>query len=72
VPYFVYKIYPNKKLVPVQPCASFREAKDLARSIRASVAPDERFTAKVIFAKSPEEAEKLLVQEREYIPREDD
>jgi hypothetical protein len=72
MPYFVYKIYPNKRLVPVRSFESFKDAKELARSMRASMTADDRYTAKVIFAKTHEEAERLLTEEREYIPREDD
>jgi hypothetical protein len=72
MPYFVYKIYPNTRLVPVQPFDSFRDAQALAKSMRASMPPDDPCTVKVIFAETPEAAERLLLEKREYIPREDD
>jgi hypothetical protein len=72
MPYFVYKIYPGKRFVPVQSFDSFKDARELARSMRVSTTPQDSYTAKVIFAKSHEQAERLLSEEREYIPREDD
>ena len=72
MPYFVFKVFPGKRMVPVQPFDNFKEAKELARSVRAAATPEDQFTAKVIFAKTIEEAQRLLAQERERILREDD
>lgn len=72
MPYFVFKVFQDKRMVPVQPFDSFKEAKELARSMRTSATPQDQFTAKVIFAKTAEEAQRLLTEERERTPREDD
>ncbi|RMD68655.1 MAG: hypothetical protein D6819_08890 [Gammaproteobacteria bacterium] len=72
MPYFIYRISPQKQLALVRSFAKYQEARQLARSLRASQAPEDRDTIKIIFAKDAEEAERLLLTPRERKPSEDD
>lgn len=68
MPYFVYKIFDNKKLEFVESFGKYREAKDLSRSMRADMTADENHTVKMVFAKHQDEAERLLMQKRKPRP----
>nr|MBS0020122.1 hypothetical protein [Gammaproteobacteria bacterium] len=66
--YFVYKVFPLKRLEFVQQTQQYREARDLARSMRKALQQDDDYSVKVIFAQNPDEAERLLTEEREPRP----
>lgn len=68
MPYFVYKVFPPKRLELVQTAQQYRQARDLARSLRMSLQESDNYTLKVIFAQNPDEAERLLTEEREPRP----
>lgn len=68
MPYFIYKIYPPKRLELVESFAKYREAKDTARKMRAALADASEYTVKMIHAKHENEAERLLLQERKPRP----
>jgi len=68
MPYFVYKIHPGKRFELVDRLAVYREARDRARAIRQALGPQDEYTVKVMFAKEPEEAERLMAEEREPRP----
>jgi hypothetical protein len=68
MPYFVYKVFNNRTFEPVQSFPKFREAKELARSLRAEVGENDPFTYRMIFARHEAEAERLLSQKREPRP----
>ncbi|MFZ0256796.1 MAG: hypothetical protein WAN46_14395 [Gammaproteobacteria bacterium] len=66
--YFVYKVFPLKRLEFVQQTQQYGEARDLARSMREALQQDDDYSVKVIFAQNPDEAERLLSEEREPRP----
>lgn len=70
MPYFVYKITPPKKLEYVADHDSYKEARAQVRELRA--AANGQYDAKMMFAKNPVEAERLLSEEREAPPIGDD
>lgn len=68
MPYFVYKVFPGKRLELVQPQDKYPQAKELATSMRKALRPEDNFSVKIMFARNPEEAERLLTEEREPRP----
>jgi hypothetical protein len=68
MPYFVYKIHPGKRFELTDRFETFRDARDRARGLRAALGPADAFTVKVMFAKDPEQAERLMAEEREPRP----
>jgi hypothetical protein len=66
--YFVYKVFPLKRLEFVQQTQQYREARDVARSMRKALQQDNDYSVKVIFAQNPDDAERLLTEEREPRP----
>ncbi|HJW80649.1 MAG TPA: hypothetical protein VJ396_00260 [Acidiferrobacterales bacterium] len=64
MPYFVYRISPERKLTLIETFAKFREAKDLARSLRAQQATDDLNMVRMIFAEDPKKAQLLLTDLR--------
>lgn len=68
MPYFVFNVHPGKRFELVAQHAAFRDARDQARSLRAALAADADYGVKVMFAKNPEEAERLMAEEREPRP----
>lgn len=72
MPYFIFKVFPGKKLEPVTRFEKFQEAKDHAKEMRKQSSADDEYSVKVIFAKTDLEAQVLLKEEREYRPMGDD
>ena len=68
MPYFLYKIFPNKKLELIENFGNYREAKDKARQLRTEMGDDDSYIVKMIHAKHTDEAERLLSQERKPRP----
>jgi len=64
MPYFVYRISPERKLTLIETFAKFKEAKDHARSVRAQQASDDRNIVRMIFAEDPKKAQLLLTDLR--------
>ena len=64
MPYFVYRISPERKLTLLETFARFKEAKDHARSLRAQQATDDRNTIRMIFAEDAKKAQLLLTDLR--------
>ena len=70
MPYFVFHILPGpgrivSSLELKNEYSSFKEAKEFARSLRASVPKDDPGSIRLIFAKDRLEAEELLTTPRE-------
>ena len=70
MPYYLYKIVAGptdllKTLEKIEQFDSFKEAKQLARSLRAAMSADDNYTVKVMFANSELEAEEKLMEKRE-------
>lgn len=64
MPYFVYRISPERKLTLLETFAKFKEAKDHARSLRAQQVPDDRNIFRLIFAEDQKKAQLLLKDAR--------
>ncbi len=64
LPYFVYRVFPFRRLEKVDEAPSFRDASTRAKALRASAdrAPD--CAIRVIFAATDIEAENLLSESR--------
>lgn len=60
MPYFVYRISPERKLTLLNTFDKFKDAKDLARSLRAQQTPGTAETIRMIFAENPKKAQLLL------------
>jgi hypothetical protein len=70
MPYFVFRIQPGPgRIVSAlqfqNECESFKEAKELARSLRAALPKDDSGTIRLIFANDRLEAEELITTPRE-------
>ncbi|MDM8545531.1 hypothetical protein [Candidatus Venteria ishoeyi] len=72
MPYFLYKVFPDKKLEKITDFEKFQDAKKQARDLRTSMTEADNYTVKVMFAKNEMEAELLLKETREPRPRGDD
>ncbi len=68
MPYFLYKIRPGKNFELIQRFDVYREARDQARQLRAGATAQDQYNVKVMFAKDPDEAERLMAEEREPRP----
>lgn len=68
MPYFIYKVFDNRTLEPVNSFDGYREAKQQVRSLRKELATDADHTFRLIYARSSGEAERLLTQRREPRP----
>jgi hypothetical protein len=68
MPYFVYEIFPPRRLQLVDSFEGYREARSRARALRAALAADADQTVRVIHARSTEEATRLLMEVREPRP----
>lgn len=66
--YFVYKMFPNRKLELINSFEKYREARDHAREMRKAIADEDTYVIKLIHAKHQTEAERLLTTEREARP----
>ena len=70
MPYFVYKVFPqpnhaNHRVEYIDKFQIYREARTLARSIRAELPKDSDHFIKMVFAKDTIEAEKLISTPRD-------
>jgi len=70
MPYYIYKIIAGptdlvKTLEKIEHYDSFKEARQLARSLRAGMPDNDNYTVKVMFADSELEAEEKLMEKRE-------
>lgn len=64
MPYFVFSISPERKLTLIETFAKFKEAKDLARSLRAQQPAGDPQVVRMIFAEDPKKAQILLADRR--------
>ena len=64
MPYFVYRISPERKLTLLDTLDQFKEAKDFARSLRAQQPPGVNDVFRMIFAEPPKKAQLLLTDVR--------
>ena len=68
MPYFLYKIFPDRKLEKITAFEKFQEARKEAHNLRANMPPEADWQAKVIFAQSEVAAEALLKEKRKARP----
>lgn len=68
MPYFVYEIFPPRRLKLVDSFDGYREARTRARALRAALGADAEQAVRVIHAQSTEEAARLLTEVREARP----
>lgn len=68
MPYFVYRVFPFRRLEKVDAADSFGQASAQAKALRASPERPADCAIKVIFASTENEAEELLSQVREAAP----
>ncbi|MDH3638193.1 MAG: hypothetical protein OES09_06980 [Gammaproteobacteria bacterium] len=72
MPYFLYRVSPDRSLTYLDSFDQYREARSAARSLRKSQAAVDDDMIKMVFAEQATEAETLLTRPRERIPSEDD
>ena len=70
MPYFIYKITSGptnlvKNLEKLEEYATFKEAKQKARGMRAALSETDNYEIKVMFANNELEAEESLMEKRE-------
>lgn len=68
MPYFLYKVMPGKRFELIEHFDAYRQARDEARARRKQMGAEDQYTIKVMFAKDPEQAERLMSEEREARP----
>ncbi len=68
MPYYIYRVFPFRRVERVDAAAAFGPASARAKALRASPDLPADCTIKVIFAASENEAEDLLSQVREPAP----
>jgi len=68
MPYYVYNIFPNKKLELLDEYATYREARDNVRDRRKQLDENAEHTVRLVHAKHTTEAERLLLTKREARP----
>lgn len=72
MPYFIYKVFPDKKVEKITAFSKFIEAKQEVKKLRALLTINDHYQVKIIFAQHETSAEMLLKEEREYQPDGDD
>lgn len=72
MPYFIYRIRPDRSVEYLDSFEAYRDARSAARSLRKGQDAADNSVIKMVFAKHAAEAESLLTQIRERTPSEDD
>jgi hypothetical protein len=70
--YYVYKIYPPKRLDFLDEFDAYRDAKNFTRTKRKELTLEDDCTVRMIFAPSKQQAERLLKEAREARPMGED
>lgn len=65
MPYFVYKVFPNRTCETIAVFDQYKEARNLARETRTGLSAQDNCTIKVIHAKDTAEAESLILTPRQ-------
>ena len=65
MPYFVFKVYPNRTCDQIGEFEEYKQARELARETRASLTVQDNCNVKVMHAKNATEAESLVLTPRE-------
>lgn len=64
MPYYIYKIFPDKRLEKIDEFSAFREASARAKTLRREIPADQHYLIKMVFADNSLEAQLLLAQPR--------
>ena len=64
MPYFLYRISPERKLTLLETFEKFQEAKGAARRLRAEQPAGDAHVIRMIFAENPKKAQLLLTDLR--------
>ncbi len=65
MPYFVYKVMPNRTLTHIDTKDSYQDARSIVRDLRAERTQGDEADYRMIFSKHQSEAEKLLSRPRD-------
>ena len=65
MPYYVFRLSPDKKLTLVDTFAKYQEAKDLCRELRQTESPDNPNAVRMAFAEDEVKAKRLLADRRQ-------
>ncbi len=68
MPYFVYKIYPNRTLDFIEEHDGYRDAKKRTNELRDTLEEGDSFTYRLVHATHEREAVRLLTAKREARP----
>jgi len=66
--YYIFKIFPAKRLEYVEEFEAYREARRVTRGMREVLTTEDDYTVRMILAPSKEQAERLLKEVREARP----
>ncbi|HEC29012.1 MAG TPA: hypothetical protein ENI65_05445 [Gammaproteobacteria bacterium] len=72
MPYFIYNIFPDKKLELLDEYAKYRDARDNVRERRKEQTENDTQTVRLVHARHQQEAERLLTTKREARPTGED
>lgn len=72
VPYFIFKMFPSRKVEAVESHEKYKDARAQARDMRKELTVADNFEVKIIMAANEHAGMKLLTTEREAIPWGDD
>lgn len=72
MPYFLFRMTPQRQLTCLQEFDAYKQARSEARALRARQAEDDQDTIKMVFAADRVQAEAMLREKRERQPSEDD
>ena len=71
MPYFVYKIFPDKTLESVDVHDAFKEAMQQCRQMRKDIPLEQGYQVRMVYAKDKTEARRLLTTKRAASPVEE-
>lgn len=72
MPYFLYRVTPQRQLTHLQDFDVYKQARAQARALRSQQQADDPDSIKMVFAANRAEAESMLRETRERPPSEDD
>ncbi|HXZ46466.1 MAG TPA: hypothetical protein VEH02_07035 [Pseudolabrys sp.] len=65
MPYYVFRLSADKKLILINTFAKYKEAKDLCRQLRQTESPDNPNAVRMAFAEDEAKAKRLLTDRRQ-------
>jgi hypothetical protein len=64
MPYYLYKVFPGKRLELIESYPEYRVAREVARGLRTQLTVADNYSVRVVFAQQAAEAEHLVRSER--------